>query len=300
MPIGAVAALTAAGSPLPYAHLVRLTGRARLRRAVAEGIVVRLARGRYGLAAADRDLSVAREAGGSLSHVSAAVHHGWGVLRPWEVTCVTLRRGRHPSRAPGVRWSYAPLSDKEVEDGVTDPVRTVIDCARTLPPDQALAVVDSALRSGHVLMEELTEEAAACRSPGIGVARRVLARGDARAANPFESALRAIVLGQGLDGFVPQLVIAGDGLFACVDLGDPARRVAFEADGYGVHGSRRAFARDLARHDELQTEGWVTRRFAFEHVLHRQPWVARQVCAAAGQRVVGKPQQHKTHPWGRV
>ena len=89
--------------------------------------------------------------------------------------------------------------------------------------------------------------------PGVARARRVLGHADARAANPFESALRAIVLETGLRGFVPQLVVAEDGLFACVDLGDPDRRVALEADGYTVHGDRRAFAVDLARHDELQT-----------------------------------------------
>lgn len=105
-----------------------------------------------------------------------------------------------------------------------------------------------------------------------------------------------MVLGAGLRGFVPQLVIAEDGLFACVDLGDPDLRVAFEADGYGVHGTRGAFAKDLARHDELQSEGWVTRRFAFEHVLHRQGWVARQALLASRQQLVRRPQRHKRRP----
>ncbi len=69
--------------------------------------------------------------------------------------------------------------------------------------------------------------------------------------------------------------------------------MAFEADGFTVHGTRRAFAADLARHDDLQSAGWVTRRFAVEHVYRRQAWVARQVLAAAAQRLVAAPPQHK-------
>jgi hypothetical protein len=53
-----------------------------------------------------------------------------------------------------------------VADGVTDPVRTVIDCARDLPFDEALAVADSALRSGKVGPDALRQ--AAARSPRTG------------------------------------------------------------------------------------------------------------------------------------
>jgi very-short-patch-repair endonuclease len=297
VPIRPAAALASMGGTAPYRRLVGATGRSALRTAVRRGEVVRLRRGRYGLPRADDALSTAIRSGGCLSHVSAALHHRWGVLRLWDATCVTLPRATRPGSAPAVRWSYAPLSDAEREAGVTSPVRTVLDCARTLPFDEALAVADSALRSGDVLPDELDAAARTCRSPGVRRAREILRHADARAANPFESALRAVVLQAGLTGFIPQLVIAEDGLFACVDLGDPDRRVAFEADGYGVHGTRAAFAKDLARHDELQSEGWVTRRFAYEHVLYRQGWVARQVLSAARQQLVRRPQRHKRRPY---
>lgn len=286
--------LAAAGGMLPTAELVALVGRHRLRHAVRRGEVVRLRRGRYGSPTTGHPLAMALGSGGCLSHVTAAVEHGWGVLRRWDATCVTLQRGRHPRDAPGVRWSYAELDDAELATGVTGHVRTVLDCARTLPLAQALAVADSALRAGDVSRRDLLDAAAACRSPGVGRARLVVRQADGRAANPFESGLRAVVLGTGISGFVPQLVVAEDGVFACVDLGDPDRRVAFEADGYAVHGDRRAFAKDLARHDELQSAGWVTRRFAFEHVLRRPGWVAEQVHAAVGQRVTARPGRHTT------
>lgn len=296
VPLSPADHLAAAGGVLTTGDLVALVGRHRLRHAVRRGEVVRLRRGRSGVPAMGDPLALAVGAGGCLSHVSAAVHHGWGVLRSWDVTCVTLRRGRHPGAGPAVRWSYAELDDAELAAGVTDPVRTVLDCARTLPLAQALAVADSALRSGDVHRDNLLAAAASSRSPGVVRARRVVREADERAANPFESALRAVVLDAGITGFVPQLVVAEEGLFACVDLGDPGRRVALEADGFAVHGDRRSFAKDLARHDELQSAGWVTRRFAFEHVVQRPAWAGEQVRAAVGQRLTSQPVRHKAHP----
>jgi hypothetical protein len=49
--------------------------------------------------------------------------------------------------------------DDEIVAGVTGPLRTVVDCARVLPFDSALAVADSALRSGNVRRADLTRAA---------------------------------------------------------------------------------------------------------------------------------------------
>ena len=72
-------------------------------------------------------------------------------------------------------------------------------------------------------------------------------------------------------------MVTGLGLLAVVDLADPDRRVAVEADGFTVHGERSQLARDLRRHDELAALGWVTLRFAWEHVAHEPTWVVEQV-----------------------
>jgi hypothetical protein len=50
----------------------------------------------------------------------------------------------------GVQIRYADLAATAVTGLVTDPVTTVIDCARTLPFDEALSIGDSALRSRKV------------------------------------------------------------------------------------------------------------------------------------------------------
>jgi very-short-patch-repair endonuclease len=114
--------------------------------------------------------------------------------------------------------------------------------------------------------------------------RQVARHADARAANAFESGLRGHLIQARFTGFVPQHVITGPGVLACVDLADPGRRIAIEADGYSVHGDRRSFARDLQRHDELAALGWVTLRFAWEHVMFRPEWVVDQVRAVRRRR----------------
>jgi len=200
-----------------------------------------------------------------------------------DVHLVVPTNSHRPLRA-GVQRHWAPLSDDERHDGITDPVRTAVDCARSLPFHEGLAVVDSALRSGRVLRSDLEHAAAQTRSPGAAQARSVIRHADERAANAFESALRGHLVSAGITTFVPQLVVAETGLFAVVDLGDGDARVALEADGHGVHGTRRAFAADLRRHDDLQSAGWVTRRFAWEHVMFEPGWVVAQVRSALAQR----------------
>jgi very-short-patch-repair endonuclease len=61
---------------------------------------------------------------------------------------------------------------------------------------------------------------------------------------------------------------------ARVDLGDPKRKIALEADSFAFHGSRAALERDCRRYDELTLAGWMVLRFAWEHVMFEADWVA--------------------------
>ena len=86
---------------------------------------------------------------------------------------------------------WADLGPDDVTDSVTSRERTLADCLRTLPRDQALCIADSALRGGFA-PSSLVALAAGLRGAGAGRARSVAAAADGRAANPFESCLRAI------------------------------------------------------------------------------------------------------------
>ena len=93
-----------------------------------------------------------------------------------------------------------------------------------------------------------------------------------RAANPFESVLRALTIEEGFD-LTPQLQIADSGLFAVVDLGSEELRLAVEADGFEHHGTRRGLRNDCRRHTELSVFGYSSLRYAFEDVMGDQAWV---------------------------
>ncbi|WP_460967571.1 type IV toxin-antitoxin system AbiEi family antitoxin domain-containing protein [Pedococcus soli] len=287
-------AVASAGGCATWSTLRAVVSESALRDAVGDGSVVRLRRGRYVLPSVSAHRRAAHARSAVLSHLSAALAHGWPVLRqparPW----VTVPRNRKVSRDErrGVSVTYRDLTARERRRGITGPIRTVLDCAVKLPFDQALAVADSALRSGDVDRVELVEAARELRGTGSSRARRVAAAADRRAANPFESALRAIALGvDGLD-LTPQLVVADVGLFATVDLGDRRARVALEAEGFEFHGTRHGLERDCRRYTELVMHGWRVLRYTWDDVVHRPEWVrwTLQVLVAELTGAVAPPQ----------
>jgi very-short-patch-repair endonuclease len=132
-------------------------------------------------------------------------------------------------------------------------------------------VADSALRDAALSTDELPAGLTRLRGPGSAAARRVGRHADGRAANPFESVLRALCIEDGFD-LTPQLVVAEPGLWARVDLGSESLRLAVEADGSEHHGTRRSLRQDCRRHTEFAALGWSSLRFAHEDVMPEQDW----------------------------
>ena len=247
------------------------------------GEVVRLTRGRYALPTASEARRTAGELNGVVGLRSAAAHHGWPMKAQPERPEVVVPRNRKvtAARRGGVRVLWIDLADDQVADGVTTPLRTVVDCARLLPFDEALAIADSALRSGDVTREELDD--ASVRGAGAGAVRRVLRHADARAANPFESVLRALCLESGL-AVEPQgeVVLGPDVIHP--DLVCRDRRAVVEGDSWTWHSTRKAHTRDCARYNLLTVHGWVVLRFTWEQVMLDQGYV-RWVLARLAERV---------------
>lgn len=261
------------GGSASWQELRRAHSRRAIESAVTEGEVVHPHRNVYVTGRASAQLVAARTCAGTLSHLSAALAHGWRLKCVPEQAWVTIPRtwGSRPA-PPQVRLHRADLSAGEVVAGVTAPLRTVIDCARRLPFDEALTVADSALRSGTVSRTELRAAADLARGPGCPAVRRVAAHASAKAANPLESVLRALTVDVGLL-LVPQLQVSESGLFAIVDLGSEELRLIVEADGYETHGTRKGLRRDCQRHTEFAVWGWTSLRYAYEHAMFEQDWV---------------------------
>ena len=249
-----------------------------MRSALAAGALSRARRGIYVLPELAAPMQLAALVGGTLSHQSAAREHGLALLFPPRHVHVTVPPGRHRAYPERVRLHRAPVDPADRGNAVTNPLRTVLDCAATLPFREALAIADSALREGLLGRSDLQQACTARCGPGSARQRRIALAADADAANPFESALRAVVLDAGLRGFVTQHPVPGTRYV--VDLADPLRKAVLEADSFSHHGGRGDLARDCRRYDELVRRGWLVLRFAWEHVMFEPEWVASVVVDA--------------------
>lgn len=239
------------------AALVSATSASEFRAAVRSGDVVKDTYGRYASPVTASALRAANALSGVVSHRTAALHWGWEVKTIPELPDVTVRRKRHlaPGQADDVTLHWADLRPGQVVGVVTSPDRTLVDCLRGLPFDEALAIADSALRHRAVSKPRLVALAAAIRGPGAPQARRVAAEATHLAANPFESVLRAIALDvPGLD-LRPQVVITDEDGAGRTDLADRRRRWIVEAESHSFHSRRGALRRDCRRYTKLVLSG---------------------------------------------
>ena len=263
------------------AALLRVVERADLDRALLSGLVVRDARGLYALPDADQARRTAAILRGALCLTSAAVAHGWAVMTVPDKPHVLVNRGRRlPRDARQLAHVHVgEVSATTVRDGVTLPEITLEQCLRRLSYAQALAVADSALRdgAGRSVLEGLADRAA---GPGAPRIRRVCRDADGRAANPFESALRAIANGvAGLD-VKPQVLISDGDFTVRPDLVDERLRTVLEADSFEWHGKRSALVSDSRRYNMLVIHGWIVLRFSYEDVMFHPDDVRRVLVAA--------------------
>lgn len=220
---------------------------------------------------------------GVVSHLSAAAHWGWEIKFPPEEPHVSVDRDRKiaSSRRVGVEVHWARFGNGDIEGAATSKLRTVIDCAKDLPFDEALAVADSALRHGDITKEQLVEAAGALKARHARRARRVAEHADRRAKNPFESVLRAIAIETGLD-VVAQLAVDVGGTTLHPDVADFDRAIVAEADSWTWHASKKAHERDCWRYNALVVAGWTVLRFTWQQVMLSPAYVASVLRAVQG------------------
>lgn len=263
--------------------IIALSSRRRLRTALRRGEIRRASRNRYCLPTADRGRMAAARLHGVVSHLSAAAHWGWEIKFPPEEPHVSVDRDRKitSSRRVGVELHWARFGNGDIEGAATSKLRTVIDCAKDLPFDEALAVADSALRHRDITKEQLVEAAAALRARHARRARRVAEYADRRAKNPFESVLRAIAIETGLD-VVAQPAVDVGGTILHPDVVDFGRGIATEADSWTWHASKEAHERDCWRYNALVVAGWTVLRFTWQQVMLSPAYVASVLRAVQG------------------
>jgi len=268
-----VAALTRLGGVARLCDLLALTSRSQLRAEMAAARIRRLSHGRYALPTAKPALELAAQLGGYASHLCAAAELGWEMARQPSVPQVVLPRHRPaPARTIAADVVRFPVTSADVRGLVTGPALTVLLCARDLPFDEALTIADSCLRHRCLDHEELLAVAASW-SPAV---HRVAEYADGRAANPFESVLRALAIQAGAE-VIPQYEVRARGLTLHPDLADPVRGIVLEADSWGFHASRSDHERDCVRYNALTATGWRVLRFGYDHVMFSPAYVVTTI-----------------------
>ena len=259
----------------------------RIRTALHGGHILRDARGQYALPTAQEARRAARRLSGVAVGRSAAALWRYKLKVQPPKPEIAVPRGRKVPTAEQQRCavSWRNLDPAEIRHtDVTAPVRTVIDCARCLPFDEALAIADSALRRRHVTSEELLSAAEAVRRSGRAGALRVARHADGRSAGPFESVVRALSLDvEGLH-LQPQLPVQSGGRVIHPDLVDERLRIAVEADSYEFHTTRHQIDIDCERYTELGLDGWLVIRVSHQQAMHRQDWVRSAFRRAVARR----------------
>ena len=274
-------------------QLLRVCTQHALADALRTGEIVRPARGRYVLREVDAARAAAHAVTGVLCLTSAALHHGWAVKAPPELPQVALPRNRNvdPTRTAKIEVKRMRFGPDDVADGVTTPDRTLVDCLRMLPFDEALAITDSALRSGY-RKERLMALVRDARGPGAARMRMIAALATAESANPFESVLRAIALAVPRLAVRPQVsihragagVIGGGHFLGRPDLVDEHLRIILEADSFEWHGDRAALRSDARRYNRFVVNGWLVLRFSWEDVMFHPDEVKAVLVAAVEER----------------
>lgn len=146
----------------------------------------------------------------------------------------------HPTlwrRGKGFTVNRAPLAGEDVTQRgpvrLTTPARTLVDCAREWPLEDAVVAMDAALLAGSVTPAELAAAVTAARSwPGAPRAARAAGLADGRAESPLETRGRLRLLGAGLPSPELQVEIhTGGRLIGVVDAWYDEAAVAVEFDG---------------------------------------------------------------------
>ena len=270
--------VTRLGGACSRAVLVDRFGRAPVDQALRDGTLVRVARGRYALTSASAAIRAAATVGGIVSMRSAAQHHGWGQKRVPDLPDVTFPRTHHlhPSARRLVVPHWSDIASEDIVDGVTGVKRTLVDCMRMLPLDEALPIVESALRAGDVTQLELRRIASTMRGRGRARAIALAAMASKKSANPYESTLRAIASTvPGLDLRPQHPVRLSPTLVLRPDLVDPDLRIIIEAESFAWHGETAALTRDCVRYNAFAVAGWVVVRFSWYQVMFEPAYVLR-------------------------
>lgn len=209
---------------------------------------------------------------------SAVLHGLWIVGHSGPVHLVRVRGFRREKHDVWVETADLPMEHRCVVSGVTATTmtRTTVDLVQRLDGGEALAVVDSALRSGAKLSQllEMCDERNA--NP---LTHKIVGLGDARSQSPLESMSRWSFHRAGLPDPDLQTLIGDDaGPFAAVDFYWKDEGVVGEADGmFKYDEDPNAHRAEKIRQERLERLGFIVVRWTYDDVARNPALVVARV-----------------------
>lgn len=190
---------------------------------------------------------------------------------------------------PGVRLLRDPLATADIRraDGIpiTGPGRTVFDCLRILPEDDAMRLMDRAIQRGWTTFGELVWRMRdhAGRRGAPRLVRLIRAAGGG-AHSAAERRAAALLRAARITGWAANAAIRDSmGLIGYGDLVFAAARVVVELDGWAFHSDPESFQRDRTRQNRLVAAGWTVLRFTWTDLHDRPDAVIATIRAALGR-----------------
>lgn len=240
----------------------------RLRRAYARGLVLRPRLGIYALPSSTVDARRAAAIGGRLAATSALGRHGLWVPDPRVVPAVRFLHVEVSGTYRVEPMACAPLVSVVLWNrhavgrplGMQPMLETLRQCAELLPPAQAVAVLDSALRRTTLTRSGLLR---AARSWALRT-REVAARTDGRAESGTESILRILLADAGITAIPQPRIPTGDHHRADLLIGD---RLLIECDSEAHHADPASRRADLRRDLHLQAIGFHVIRVDYRDLV---------------------------------
>jgi very-short-patch-repair endonuclease len=177
------------------------------------------------------------------------------------------RSGRPP---PGVTVRNERLDADEVVEvrglPVTSVARTALDLARCLPRDSAVRHLDAlAQASGVTAVDALEAAARHPRARGLPRARVALHLMDGGAQSPRETALRLMLIDDGLPRPRTQIPVSDGFADAYIDMGYDEPKVGLDYDGAHHLDDRDQYVYDIGRAELIEGQGWIDIKVVKEH-----------------------------------
>ncbi|MGV3102760.1 DUF559 domain-containing protein [Rothia sp. 32237D007AR] len=214
-----------------------------------------------------------------LSHASAALVWGAPLFRLPTRVELSLPRSNHRHhrqvRYHSSRPEVCEVAYEVAGFSVTDPLTTVLDCARTLPVVQALAITDYFLHRAQVSYHDVRAQLISVSGYGTSSFPLIAESMSALTESPLESLAMFRIVQSNLERPCQQLEIrTHDGRVYRSDFAWESLKLLLEVDGlhkyYGAYRPvEEQLRRDTLRQRSLELMGWTVVRATWDDLMNR-------------------------------